>query len=128
MTTNPSRMRMTDDVARRPSAFANTSQQLKSGHQNEAQEDAYGLSMIPCRCCGNYKCEKTEGAASSTSKNKRRRSSLGFPTRTKKDEPHSFKLSNVKSGSESEEELNAGRTRGGVHHDGQGVVPKSFMS
>ncbi|KAF9873031.1 integral membrane protein [Colletotrichum karsti] len=127
MTTNPSRMRMTDDVARRPSAFMNNSQQLKSGQHNEAQEDAYGLTIIPCKCCGNFKCEKRQSGAASPSKAKRR-SSLGFPTRIKKEEPHS--LANVKSVSESEEELNAGRARGDshIHHDGQGVVPKSFMS
>ncbi|KAH0427247.1 integral membrane protein [Colletotrichum camelliae] len=126
MTTDPSRLRMTDDVARRPSAFMNTSQHLKSGQGKEAQEDAYGMSIIPCKCCGNFKCDKRNSGASSTSKSKRR-SSLGFPSRMKKEEPHS--LSNVKSVSESEEELNAGRVRGDSHaHDTQGVVPKSFMS
>ncbi|KAL0932154.1 uncharacterized protein CTRU02_213106 [Colletotrichum truncatum] len=122
MTSDPSRMRVTDEAARRPSAFMNTTQHTKNGQPHENHEDAYGLSVFPCKCCGNYKCDKRQ---SGTSSKGRRRSSLGFPSKSKKDEPHA--LQNVKSVSESEEDLNVERARRDSH-DSQGVVPQSFLN
>lgn len=141
-------MRMTDDVSRRPSAFMGTGmgtglgggggtqtksvngaspqhqQQSQQNQQNDNPEDAYGMSMFPCKCCGHFKCQKRDSGISAKSK---RRSSLGFPSplRSKKEEPRA--LSNVKSVTESEEDLSMGRTRPDSH-DAERVVPKSFMS
>ncbi|TDZ58220.1 hypothetical protein CTRI78_v005572 [Colletotrichum trifolii] len=124
LTSNPSRMRMTDGVSRQPSAFMNTSQlpnTSQAQQQNRDQEDEFGMSIFPCKCCGKFKCQKRQSTMSAKAK---RRSSLGFSKIKKED---ASKLSHVKGASESEEELGAVRSRQDSH-EAQRVVPKSFMS
>ncbi|KAF6804786.1 integral membrane protein [Colletotrichum sojae] len=140
LTTNPSRMRMTDDISRRPSAFMGTGlsgtqtksvnatsqqqqQQQQPQQRADSPEDAYGMSIFPCKCCGHFKCQKRDSGISSKSK---RRSSLGFPSPCRKKEEARV-LSNVKSVTESEEDLSMGRTREDSH-DAERVVPKSFLT
>ncbi|KAK2030771.1 hypothetical protein LX32DRAFT_637841 [Colletotrichum zoysiae] len=108
-------IRGTEDMPRRPSAFA-ALDNAESRSPTAIHKDVYDMTYFPCTCCGTAVCQKKQSESS-----RRRRTSMAFSLKTSSKNKKMTKNS-------SEENLSTGRSTRDGCNDTEQVVPKSFVS
>lgn len=123
MNSNPSPIRDTDDITRRPSVFVGGTNHARASRFQGGHEESYNMSYFPCKCCGTFHCQKRQSDGFGIV-----RSSMGLSVKVEKGDVHALSSAETKSPDGSDEELNVGSSTRETSNDTERVVPQSFLA